>query len=616
MAIRDVAAERSDVDREVAGITVCHVFERNVTQWGDKPALSWKENGTWQHLTWREYRERVAEVTMGLRRAGVGKGDFVAIMAKNRPEHLIADMAALHARAIPVSFYNTFAPEQIRYIAAHCGAKVAILEDPEFLQRWEKVRPELPDLQGVYLIEGADEAGDSGWVSSWADLASEGADELSSNRAAFEEGWRDLSPDEPATIIYTSGTTGDPKGVITTHLNAVWTAASMNRLLEYDPQGKYVSYLPLAHSAERMATMYVGLYVGSWVHFCAEVMDVFTLMPEVKPRSFVGVPRVWEKLQAGVMAKLQAEPNERKRNIALKAIDTARRATHLELEGKPVPLGLRLQRAVLDKLVLSKVRAGVGLDECDVPITGAAPISIDTHEFFQAIGVPLYELYGLTETTAPATANREEARRVGTVGWTIPGVEAKLLEDGELLLRGGNISPGYYKEPEITAQTLDDEGWLHTGDIAEIDDQGFIKIVDRKKEIIITAAGKNIAPSNIEGHLKHHPLVAQACALGDVKPFISALIVLDAEAAPLWAEKNGIEFTSIEEFSRNPSVYQEVERAVAEANEHVARVEQVKKFVILPTEWTLTSDELTPSLKMKRRVIHEKYAKEIEDLYA
>jgi long-chain acyl-CoA synthetase len=613
----DAAAERAAIDAEIKGMTICDVLERNVRDHGDKPALSFKEDGEWRPITWREYRERVAELTMGLRALGLGKGDFGAIMARNRPEHLIADLAIVHAGGTPVSFYNTLAPEQISYIAGHCEARVAIVENRDFMERWAKVKAELPALEQVVMIEDGDEFADYEWAISWNEVIEAGRKALAEDRDAFEESRRQVSPDDPVTLIYTSGTTGAPKGVVTTNYNALWTAVSSVRSVEgYPDQAKYVSYLPLAHSAERTATHYVGMWAAAWVHFCPEVLKVFEVVPEVRPYSFVGVPRVWEKIQAAITAGLAAEPNERKRKIAERAIETGREAVRLERAGEPVPLGLRVKRAVFDRLVFSKIRAKLGLDQCEICLTGAAPISEGVHEFFEAIGLPLIEIYGMTESTAPAITNTESERRVGTVGKPMPGVEVKLLDDGELLMRGGNVTvAGYYKEPGKTAETFDADGWLHSGDIAEIDADGFIKIVDRKKEIIITAGGKNIAPSNLEGLLKQHPLVGQACVVGDRKPFISALIVLDPEVAPTWAAKNGIEFSGIEDLAGNERVLAEVQRAVDSANQHVSRVESIKRFVILPIEWTPDSEELTPTLKLKRRVIHKKYAQEIEALY-
>ncbi len=618
MTTRDVLAERAAIDAEAKGKTICDIFARAVETAPGQPALSWEEAGGWRTLTWREYRDRVAAMTLGLTSLGIGRGDFVAIMTRNRPEHVIADLAAVHAGATAVSLYNTLAPEQISYIAGHCEAKVAVLENRDFMQRWEKVKADLPALEHVILIQDAEEFSDYDWVSSWEEVLRGGTESLKADggRSAFEASWRQVRPDDLATLVYTSGTTGPPKGVMITQRNVVWTAISLEQTVQYPTGLRAVSYLPLAHIAERMSTHYLGMLELAHVHFCPDVLRVFEVVPEVRPQAFLGVPRVWEKVQAGVMAALNEEPDQRRRKIALRAIDVGRRSARAEAAGRSVPLGLRLQRGLFEKLVYSKVRHKIGLDECVLAATAAAPISQDTLEFFAGIGLPLVEVYGMTEDSGPATSNRPGEIRIGTVGQALPGVEVKLLDDGEVLVRGGNVSPGYYRDTEKTAETFDDDGWLHTGDVATMDAGGFVKIIDRKKELIITAGGKNVSPANLEALLKQHPLIAQACVVGDRKPYVAALIVLDGEAAPAWAKANGLTFGSVAEFAREPRVAAEVQRAVDDANQRVAQVEQIKRFTILPMEWTVDSEELTPTLKLKRRVIHTKYAEEIESLYA
>jgi len=339
-------------------------------------------------------------------------------------------------------------------------------------------------------------------------------------------------------------------------------------------------------------------------------------MPEVRPQAFAGVPRVWEKLQAGILARLAAEPNERKRKIGTAALEAGARAARLEREGTAVPLGLRFKRGLFDRLVYVKVRRALGLDQSRLNVSGAAPISVDAIDFFGGLGIPIYEGYGMTEDSGPATINRQEARKVGSVGKALPGVEVRLADDGEVLIRGGVVTPGYYRDPERTAETFDADGWLHTGDIGTIDEQGFLTIVDRKKELIITAGGKNISPANLENRLKAHPLIGQACVVGDRRPYVAALIVLDGEVAPSWAVQNGVTFEGLARFAREPRVVAEVQHAVDEANQHVSNVERIKRFAVLPEEWTVEGDELTPTLKLKRRVVLQKYAEEIERLYA
>ncbi|HZD38645.1 MAG TPA: AMP-dependent synthetase/ligase, partial [Actinomycetes bacterium] len=568
----DAAAERAAIDAQVKGQTLCTILERNANVHGELPALAWQQDGGWQQLNWRQYRERVAQVAMGLEALGVGRGDFVAIMSRNRPEHLIADLAAVHLGATPVSLYNTLAPEQIAYIAEHCQAKVAVVEGREFMERWEKVKPELPSLHHVVLLEDAGHFADYPWVSAWEALEASGRRALATGRGRFDEAWRRVEPTDLATVLYTSGTTGPPKGVMTTHYNAIWTAASIDRWADdprWTPGAKYVSYLPLAHSLERLSGHYVGVWKPLCLYFCPDLNSIIQVLPQVRPFSFVAVPRLWEKAQAGIMAALAAEPNERRRKLALGAIQTGRQVVRLRQAGKPVPLGLRIRRAVFDRLVYAKIRERIGLDECQVTFSGAAPLADDVMEFFLAIGVPLREGYGLTESTAPATLNLRERSKVGTVGPPLPGVEVRLEPDGELLIRGGNIAAGYYKDLDETADTFDEDGWLHTGDIAQIDEEGWVRIVDRKKELIITAGGENISPSNLENLLKAHPLIGQACVVGDRKPYPAALIVLDGEAAPGWAAEHGVPFTTLERFAAEPRVVADVQTAVDATNEQV-----------------------------------------------
>jgi long-chain acyl-CoA synthetase len=616
MQTTDAAAVRASIDAAIEGRTLCDVLLRNADERGGEPALAWKDGDAWRRLSWAGYREQVAEVAMGLAALGVGRGDFVAIMARNRPEHLIADLGTVHAGATPVSLYNTLAPEQVAYIAAHCEAKVAIVEDEAFLARFDKVRDELPGLRHLVVMTGA--GADGGRVLSWERLRARGREALAAGRDAFEASWQRVEPGAPATLIYTSGTTGPPKGVVITHRNALWTAASVERnwAEPIAPGTPYLSYLPLAHSFERLSGHYACLWSAQQVHFCPEMLAVMSYLPEVRPLSFVAVPRLWEKAHAGITAALAAEPDERKRKLVARALEVGRAAVRLEQAGKPVPLALRAQRALFDRLVFAKIRARIGLDNCRAAVSGAAPVSGEVLEFFLSIGLPMAEGYGLTENTAGATLNPVGRSRVGTVGLPLPGVEVRVAEDGEILIRGGNVTAGYYKEQELTAATFDAEGWLHTGDIGSVDPDGFVRVLDRKKELLVTAGGKNISPANLESLLERHPLVGQACAIGDRRPFVSALVVLDPEAAPAWAEQHRLPSVSIEELAADERVLAEVQRAVDDANEHVSQAERVKKFVVLPAEWTVDGGELTPTLKRKRRVIVAKHAAEIEAIYS
>ncbi|MFY9615478.1 MAG: AMP-dependent synthetase/ligase [Candidatus Dormiibacterota bacterium] len=612
---RDIQAEQAELERLVGDRTMASVFAGTVAAHRDEPALSWKTADGWHTLTWGEYHDQVRLVALGLRAIGFAPGEFGAIMARNRPEHLVADLGIMHAQGTPVSLYNTLAAEQVQYIAAHCEAAVAFVEDAGFLDRFKAVRDQLPALRKVIVMEPLPNAEDD-WLMSWQDLLELGRRKGEEEPELFDMMWRQVGQDDLATLIYTSGTTGPPKGVMDSQRQVVAMTEIGYRFTPTVPGHRHISYLPFAHAFER--------YIGHWhaiawaghVYFCPDPAQLFAYAAEVHPMAMIGVPRVWEKLAAALQAGIAAEPDEQRRAGIQSAIDVGRQVARLKQAGKPLPPELE---AAVEKCrpVWQALRAKVGLDQAEFAITGAAPIGIDVIEFFQAIELRLVEGWGMTETTVGATfAPDLDSHRNGTVGQADFGDEVVLAADGEILVRGPNIAQGYYKMPEQTAETFDADGWLHTGDIGTIDDDGYVSIVDRKKELIITAGGKNISPANLENLLKQHPLVGQACAIGDRRPFVSALIVLDQEVAPGWAQRQGIEFPSIAELAEHPAVVAAVQEAVDECNRHVSQVESIRKFAILPVEWTAESEELTPTLKLKRRVVFDKYGDVVERMYS
>ncbi len=611
MAEQSVLAERAEIDAVVEDKTIVDYFNRNADNYGDQPAMHFKDGDEWAQLTWSEYRRSVHDVAAGLQALGVGDGEFVAIMAGNRPEHVIADYAVVHAGATPVTIYSTLAANQIQYIADNSKATVAILEDLEFMKRFEEIRSELPNLRYVVLMSGAENYDTADWVLSWDELVTRGKNRLVEDPDTVERSASAITPDTLATLIYTSGTTGTPKGVMISQYNVVWTLETLRRAASLDLGVRMVSYLPLAHIAERVATHYLGTYLLGEIWYCPSIAAVLEYIQAARPTVFFAVPRVYEKFHARLSAGF--DDAEGIQGTLLKmALAKNEKRVEAEMEGGSGPM----LAGLLDKVVLSKVRERLGMQDVQIAITAAAPINPDLVKFFMTIGIPLFELYGMSETTGPATTNVHDAFKIGSVGKPLPGVEVKIAEDGELSMRGGVITKGYYKLDDATRETFDSDGWLHSGDLARIDEDGFVWIVGRKKEIIITAAGKNIAPAKLETALGNHPLISKACMIGDQRKFISMVIGLDAEEAPEWAASRGIEYTDLASFSELPEVQDEIGLAVKTANDKVSHVEQVKKWIVVPDDWTPDSGELTPSLKLKRRVVLDNYADQIDAMYS
>jgi long-chain acyl-CoA synthetase len=602
------AAESKEIDDLVGQTTVPQAFLRSVEQWGDQTALRWKnDDESWGEMTFQDYADKVALAAAGMKAKGVKPGDRVVLMLRNVPEFHWLDMAVYFCGATAISIYNSSSPEQVQYLVDHSGASLGIAEDIGFLERFLKVRDEIPSLQQLGVLRDPD------------GLAPEDVFQVSelleSEPLDLDEAAEVAKPDDLATLIYTSGTTGPPKGVMITHRNVSWTVECLLRALpmvqEKLPGLRVVSYLPMAHIAERMTSHYQQAYVGHEVTTCPDAGQIGAYAREVKPNVMFGVPRVWEKIYGGVTAALSADP-EKKAQFD-EGVEAAKPLSLKKAWGTATDDELATLD-FFDSVAFGPVRELVGLDQLDIAITGAAPIPAELLAWFRAIGVPLSEIYGMSETTGPMTFAALKIKP-GTVGPAVPGCEVALAEDGEIICRGGNIFQGYLNNPEKTAEALDDEGWLHSGDIGVIDDDGYFKIVDRKKELIITAGGKNISPANLEAELKMIPLVGQACAIGDQRPFVSALVVLDPDTAPAWAKGKGIEFGSLADLAANPEVIAEVEAGLADAMAGFNNAERVKKIKVLGDEWLPDSEELTPTSKLKRRGIHAKYAEEIEALY-
>ena len=572
-------ARRSERPAGLDASTLAEAFQITAAAHPDRTALRLK--GDEFAISWREYADKVRRVAAGLAGLGLQRGDTMALMLTNRPDFHWFDAAAMHLGATPFSVYNTYSAEQIQYQLQDAEARILVTEKA-FVDR-------VGELKGIeHLIVVDDEDG--------LDVESHPAEGFD-----FEAAWRAVEPSDILTLIYTSGTTGPPKGVQLTHSNQISAVQGFDEVIAFPSDGRVVSWLPMAHIAERACSHYLPMMLGFSTTDCPDARQVVAYLPEVRPTWFFAVPRIFEKLKAAIEAGIEGEQDAARKQATEWALDVGLRKVRLEQAGEPVPDELLAEHAKADELVLSKIRAGLGLDQIESINVGAAPTPREVIEFFHAIGVPLAELWGMSETTGYGTCNPPDRIKIGTVGPISPGVEIKLADDGEVLIRGPVITPGYRNQPEKTDEAIDAEGWLYTGDVGEFDEDGYLKIVDRKKELIINAGGKNMSPANIEAKVKAaSPVIGQVIAIGDTKPYNVALITLDPDVAPTWAG----------------DVAAEVERGVAAANEQMARVEQIKKYKVLAKDWEPGGDELTPTMKLKRKPIHQKYEKEIEALYA
>ena len=616
--------------------TIIARFHERVRTHPEKVALRYKQGNEggagsagpqdkWRDITWREYGDSVKKVGKALQSLGFNSGDKMALLSGNRVEWHVADIGCLSIGGVTAPVYATNSPEQVAYIVEHSDSKLAFVENTEQLEKVLKMRSELPRLEKVVVFERdeAAAAADNDFVVSWEDFLALGNDvDDETFRAATEN----LKPTDVATFVYTSGTTGPPKAVMLSHDNLWWTATHSEQHIPIGDgeNGRALSYLPLSHIAERMISHFLQIYYGTQTWFGGGVPTLIEDLQACKPTYFFAVPRVWEKFYAGVTSKMAAaDPDDRKVKIAKKAIEVGRKVTELEQEAvargekmgdAKVPFGLKLQHRVLDKLALTKVRAAFGLEECDLALSAAAPLAPELIWFFHSVGIKITEGYGQSEDNGPTTWNPPDAVLIGTVGTAFPELQVKLADDGEVLVRGGNVMQGYYKNEEATRETVDSEGWLHSGDVGEFNDHGYLKITDRKKDLIITAGGKNIAPQEIENRLKFHALISQVVVIGDRRPFLSALVTLDEEKAPEFAKEHDIQ-GDLAAICAHERTIKEIQSAVDELNANLAKVEGIKKFRILERDFLQEENEITPTLKVKRRAIGELYAGPIEEMY-
>jgi long-chain acyl-CoA synthetase len=571
---------------------MCEAFQLTAEEWADSPALRLKDSDF--EASWRDYAETVRKRAAGLAKLGVKRGDTVGFMLVNRPALHLTDAAAMHLGATCFSVYNTSSPEQIEYVVKDAGNRVIVTEQA-FLEAVLAAREEVESLEHVVVIDGEAPEGT---------IAIGELEQMGEPDFDFEAAWRAVEPSDVLCLIYTSGTTGPPKGVQLTHRNMVSVWRACDEIQQTTPGGRMISYLPSAHIADRWAGIYAQMFYGSCVYCCPDPRQMVAYSIEVKPTAWGGVPRIWEKLKAAIEVGIAAEPDEAKREATEAAIELGRRRARAQMNGG-VPAELEAEWQQADEQVLARIRAMLGLDQVESFVVGAAPTPPEVLEFFLALGIEIRETWGMSETTAITTLNPPGGVRVGTVGPPIPNTEVKLAADGEVMVRGPQVMAGYRNMPEKTAEALGKDGWLLTGDVGEFDQEGYLRIVDRKKELIINAAGKNMSPANIEAKLKAaSPLIAHAVAIGDNRPYNVALLALDPETLAA----RGLS-------ADDPALEAEIAAAVEAANERLSRVEQIKRFKLLSGEWQPGGEELTPTLKLKRRPIERKYEGEIEGLY-
>ncbi|MEB3048533.1 fatty acid--CoA ligase FadD11 [Mycolicibacter sp. MYC123] len=581
--------------------TLCQAFQRMAAV--DPDAVALRTVGGTQTLTWREYAAQVRQVAAGLAGLGVRRGDTVSLMMGNRVEFYPLEVGAQHVGATSFSVYNTLPAEQLTYLFGNAGTKLVICEE----QYVERIRASGAAIEHIVCIDGHPE----GTLSVEELLAAADPD------FDFDASWRAVRPDDIVTLIYTSGTTGTPKGVEMTHTNLLFEAAALDGVLGVQFGDRITSYLPSAHIADRTMALYNQEVFGVQVTTVPEAPAIGAALADVRPTIWAAVPRVWEKLKAAIELAVTGEPDELRRAALQWALGVAAQRGAAMLAHQEPSAELAAEWATADELVLSALRAKIGLDELRWAVSGAAPIPGETLSFFAGIGIPIAEVWGMSELSCAASSMHPREGRLGTVGKLLPGLESRIADDGEFLVRGPLVMRGYRKEPAKTAETIDADGWLHTGDILKQDAEGYLRVVDRKKELIINAGGKNMSPANIENAiLGACPLIGAMVTIGDGRPYNTALMVFDAESVAPHAAALGLQEATPAALAADPTVIARIAAGVAEGNTKLSRVEQIKRFQVLPTLWEPGGDEVTLTMKLKRRPIAAKYAEEIEELYA
>jgi long-subunit acyl-CoA synthetase (AMP-forming) len=597
----------ANASAQIPKLTVPQLLAQTAQKYPQKFAVKYKVGQEWKGYTWQQYQAEIRKIALGLISLGFKSGDGLTIIGFNRPEWFLADLAALYAGGIPAGIYTTNSAEQCQFVAADCKASVAVVEDQEQLQKFLQIRSALPHLKKIVLMSGT--SSDS-MVVSWAQLAKLGEEASAQTQQDLEQRLKNAKPDEVCTLIYTSGTTGNPKGVMLSHDNMCFTALTIAQTIGAHSDDRIISYLPLSHIAEQIVSLMSPIACGACSYFAESMEKLPDNLPEVRPTLFVGVPRVWEKIQAKMQATGASSPWLRKKLVTW-AKAQGLKGCRAEQAGQPVSFGYKLA----DKIIFSKVRAKLGLDEARICITSAAPISLSTLEFFHSLGVKIFEAFGMSELTGPTTISLPTKYKLGKAGFCLPGMEVKIADDGEILIRGRHVTKGYYNRPEATAETINSQGWLHSGDIGTIDSEGFLQITDRKKDLIITAGGENIAPQILEGKIKSIPVLSQAVVIGDRRKFLTALLTIDPEKLKMAKEVSGSEANNVQELSKCQKFHFYIQNQLEQVNQNLARVQTIKKFAVLPQDFSIEGGELTPTMKVKRKVVSQKYQNTIEALY-
>ena len=593
--------------------TLARMFWDRVERSGDRPAQQFKQGADWKTITWREVGDVVREVALGLIALGREKGEMVALLSTSRAEWVQADFAIFSAGCVTVPVYPTYPPDLISYVVNDSGAKTIIVEDSAQLAKVLQARDKMPALQQIIVIAGYDAPQPPKIVMTWESLRRLGRENVAAHKSTLADRVASTRPTDLATIVYTSGTTGPPKGVMQTHGNHVAAVTASKQATPVQEGWVHLLFLPLAHSFARLES-FLGVTHGLTTAFAENLDKVGENLKETRPHFICSVPRVFEKVYGKILAGVEAG-SPAKKKIFSWAVSVGRDVSRHQQRGQPVPATLELKRKVAHKLVFSKLHAALG-GRLQWAVSGGAPLARDIAEFFHATGILLLEGYGLTETCPALTFNRPDRFKFGSVGQTLPGVQLRIAEDGEILARGPNIATlGYYKQPEATREVFDPDGWFHTGDIGTVDQDGFLVITDRKKDLIVTAGGMNIAPQNIENMLKADPFISQAMVYGDRKSYPVALITLNADELAKFARERGIVATDPAVVAKHPAVVERVGRTVEEKNSQLQSYAKIKKFTVLPADFTQEGGELTPTLKVKRKVVSEKYQHAIEELY-